>query len=905
MNTCTHLRTNGSPDPLGIDDNSFRLTWRLPEDAAYSQIDRVQVRCAWAADQLESGNDLLWDSGEISPDSPNALPYEGPDLAPGTRVYWSVRVWAKDAEAPSPWAQPAFWETGLGHEEANWSGSKWIAHVVQSPRTPRLHCELFRRVFELPDKPIARARLYVATPGFFYAFCNGQPLNEMPCDPIPSQSDKRVYYRTFDVGDFLSAGTQVLGLRLASGFYSPAHPSVAHAFPVFRALLRVEFGDGPTLDLGTDDTWRATEDHIELTHFYNKGQGWGNEIWHLDREIAGWREADHDEERWDHATTVDAPSGILTGQPPVGHRLRGTLEPEKIEKLALNRVLVDFGQNITGRVRCRFTMRNARNTQVRLRHYDVWPRPNDFDQTDYWFAKSVAAQNAGVTVDWAPIYQLRNFRYVEVEFEGMEEDSLLFTAEAIGNLPPRTAEFECSEPSLNWIHETGLRTAEALTIFGVITDCAHREKDGWGAEGEANLNLIWDHYPVADFYQRFLQDCRDSQFDDGRIPYLIPYRRPKDSMCAGGPYYMGHPPQAAWHAYLYTGDERFLRENYEMGTRMIRFQTAQCEDGILKVFSFGVGEEKHGGEPRKPLFYLGDWLPPGGGAESFEDNQLFNTAYLIGITKRWQRIHETLQLQNNDADWMRERVTAWSRAFVDRFVDPETGVVGNGRQPAAVLTLTAGFLEPELDTKVYRQLKHRILQEDRAHFDTGPLATTRLLELLTQRGDVDLALTLLLQRDYPSLAHFRDQDLTVFPEEWDGFLEKYQTGHPAYPAGQGKSYCHTSFSGAVFWFLQALAGIRPDETAPGFRRVLLAPQFTLRLPWARGSMDAPQGRIESAWQWITPGRLQWQVTLPNGTEGRIVLPPGYQNVDCEDTLSPGRHAITLHYAPPSDPTPFP
>ena len=87
---CEHLR-----NPLGIDNPTPRLKWRLddPRQGARQTAYRVVVGTDSAA--VARGKGDVWDSGR-RPTPDMLLTYDGPALQPLTRYYWQVRVWDKD-----------------------------------------------------------------------------------------------------------------------------------------------------------------------------------------------------------------------------------------------------------------------------------------------------------------------------------------------------------------------------------------------------------------------------------------------------------------------------------------------------------------------------------------------------------------------------------------------------------------------------------------------------------------------------------------------------------------------------------------------------------------------------------------------------------------------------------------
>ena len=55
----------------------------------------------------------------------------------------------------------------------------------------------------------------------------------------------------------------------------------------------------------------------------------------------------------------------------------------------------------------------------------------------------------------------------------------------------------------------------------------------------------------------------------------------------------------------------------------------------------------------------------------------------------------------------------------------------------------------------------------------------------------------------------------------------------------------------------------PVESAPGFTKVRICPQFIRALGFVRGYLDTVKGRIEAEWK-ATDGGFTYTVTLPEG-----------------------------------------
>ena len=119
--TVSGLRCDLTENPLGIDNQTPALSWKLAsnERGVLQQTYRIQV--AESEEKLASG-DYVWDSGvQTSEDSAN-VPYSGPAMTSGTRYFWQVTVTDNKGNTATS-TETAYWEMGLLSEsdwEANW-----------------------------------------------------------------------------------------------------------------------------------------------------------------------------------------------------------------------------------------------------------------------------------------------------------------------------------------------------------------------------------------------------------------------------------------------------------------------------------------------------------------------------------------------------------------------------------------------------------------------------------------------------------------------------------------------------------------------------------------------------------------------------------------------------------------
>ncbi|MDR1011669.1 MAG: family 78 glycoside hydrolase catalytic domain, partial [Opitutaceae bacterium] len=112
--TVDTLRCENLDNPLGIDAENPRLSWRLHSPERGEIQTACEILAATTAERLARDQADLWNSGRItSPETLN-IPYGGRPLATSQQVFWKVRVWSNDPAArPSPWSATATFTMGV------------------------------------------------------------------------------------------------------------------------------------------------------------------------------------------------------------------------------------------------------------------------------------------------------------------------------------------------------------------------------------------------------------------------------------------------------------------------------------------------------------------------------------------------------------------------------------------------------------------------------------------------------------------------------------------------------------------------------------------------------------------------------------------------------------------------
>jgi len=188
----------------------------------------------------------------------------------------------------------------------------------------------------------------------------------------------------------------------------------------------------------------------------------------------------------------------------------------------------------------------------------------------------------------------------------------------------------------------------------------------------------------------------------------------------------------------------------------------------------------------------------------------------------------------------------------------------NGCHTAQALSISFGLVPEQYFPRVIGYLCRSIAGRQK-RITSGYAGTKWVVDTLNKDGRENVLWDRVMSTDYPSWAYMLHDDKTTIPEGWDG-------------AG---SQCHTTLGAAIDeWFYWGLAGIRPDESGPGYAKIIIKPYLPADLPWARASIRTARGVISSGWtQDDTSAVLE--LTVPPNSTATVHIPIPQADSICE------------------------
>jgi alpha-L-rhamnosidase len=817
------LRCEFLRDPVAIGVARPRLSWTISSDL------RTESQTAYQIQVRREGR-TVWDSGRVESDRSDNVQYAGEPLASGAAYQWKVRVWDQQG-TPTDWSDSSTWTMGLLKPE-DWK-AKWIipSSKDKPPDEPYL-----RRLFTLdaaPQSAIARVNVM----GWFELYVNGVKVGQDVISPAVTDYSKRSLYLTYDLKPCLLKGPNCIGLWTSRGWYWPGRRGVKYDQPIARVQLDM-IVDGKPRMIGTDASWRCKTSGRSILGQWSWENSGGEQV-DARLDEPAWSSPRFPASDWAAVNEVPAPPVPAEAQQTPVDRVIKTIPAVSCTDLGGGLYALDFGTNLAGWLSLRLPRLQA--GQVLAIHYsDTSASRNDFETHNQQDRFISAGKNGEVFADK---FNYHGFRYATIEGLPSAPHARDAQALAIGADWEPGGSFQCSNPLINRMHEVDLWTLRSLSQGGYLSDCPHRERLGYGGDGQVSIESCVSNFWMPAFYEKWTRDWRDVQDPmTGYIPHTAP-----QGEGGGGPPWGAGLQALAWRLNLYYDDRPALQQNYQACRRYVEWIESHAQDGIVRAY---------GGQWN----FIGDWVPPGplnGGRWNFPPRtaaECFNNCYLVYLLDQLAQMAAAIgfpdqaKVYQDQAESMRPRIQA-------AFYDAGKHFYAVDGQAYQLMALLARVTPPNLRGDVTKRLQDAILVKDQGHLDTGMLGTYFLIQYLQETGRNDLLWTIVAQTTYPGWGYMLDHGATTWWEQWNG----------------GPSRIHACFNSLDGWFYQGLAGIRPDPAAPGFKKIIIKPAVVGDLTWVRAHYDSLHGRIVSQWE-CKDDRLSMHVVIPANTTATIYVP---------------------------------
>ncbi len=741
--------------------------------------------------------------------------------------------------------------------QAEWIGAPWegddFIPEAEHP-TPE-----FAKTISLDSRPES-ATMYICGLGMFEAAINGErvgedyyvPNNTMYGHRQPGYmfnikvtdehfKNYRVMYLAYDVTGLLKKGENAIGVTLGNGWYAGWRKGNVSPFGTPRLLCQIEIKmkDGSTRTVCSDTSWQVCKSPILYNNIYS-GEAY-------DARLEACKE-------WQPAVVRKAPEGALELQQGLADRIMEVLEPKSITRQEDGSYEVDFGDYITGRVHL-YGIKAPEGTEIELLHpIDPEDSGNNWVKRSWNGDYKYICKGSG-SESYAPSFNWYTFRKVVVKGWPGELKAKNLRAEAIYTDIRTTGRFECSNPLINRVNHLFWRTQTDNMHMGVASDCPHREKGAYTGDGQVACVAVMENFDADKFYRKWLRDMSDCQDTlSGYVPNTAPFH----PGCGGGVAWGAAINIIPWEHYRHYADKSVLEEHYDAMQKQLAFMESwRTEEGIMNM------QMPRGAEKPQYWLNLGDWCP----AYDLPEDRLVHT-YFLWKCARFMACSASVLGKTDDAaryDALARDVRA---AFHKVFYNPETASYGDNNG-SNVFALHMGVPE-ENKAAVVESLRKEI-EANGGHINTGIFGTQIFFDVLCDNGLSELAYSVMTQKECPGYGWWVEQGADTMWEYWDG----------------KKSRNHPMFGGGLTWLYTRVAGLRIDDSEPGYKHMIVRPTPMGDLSWASYETETPQGKASVRWD-IRGGKFMLKVIVPEGSHATVYLPGSNEGIEA----GPGKHRFT-------------
>ncbi len=853
------LRTEYKVNPIGLETLRPRLFWKLASQNTNVLQSAYQIKAASTISELKSEKDLLWNSDKVNSDKSIQVAYKGKALSSGQKVYWQVRIWDNKGNV-SGWSEVASFEMGLLNI-SDWKAS-WIEPDINEDETKPYPSPLLRKEIAL-NKEVKLARIYATCHGLYQINLNGKKVGDEFFTPGWTSYHSNLQYQVYDVTSQLQKGENAIGVILGDGWYRgplvwQGNKNLYGKKSGLLFQMEVTFTDGSKETIVSDNSWKASTGAILKSEIYD------GELYEARLEEEGWDKPSFDDSKWNNCIEKEYDNSILTAS--VGVPVRITQELKPIQKIITPKgeLVFDFGQNMVGWVN--FKLQGEKGSKITIQHAEVLDQEGNFyidnlrvaQQKDQYIFKGKGVE------EFQPHFTFHGFRYIKISDYKGEVTLNDITGKVIHSDMDPIGDFECSDTLVNRLQKNiqwGLRG----NFLDVPTDCPQRdERLGWTGDAQVFASTACFNMNAAPFYTKWMKDFIVDQKADGSVPWVVPnvVENGGGTGWSDGFGATGWADAAViipWTVYQSYGDTRILENQYESMKAWEEYMIKHSGDRY--IFDYG--------------FHFGDWLafaeymsykynaPDYGFAGAHTDKDLIATAYYYYTTGLMQKI-ATILGKDEDAKRYESIRPKIKGAFKKEYVTA-TGRLSSNTQTAYILALSFGIMPDEFKETAAQRLADNI--NELGHLTTGFLGTPLICQALSDNGYPDIAYMLLFNKRYPSWLYPVTMGATTIWERWDGIK----------PDGSFQdvgmnSFNHYAYGAVGNWLYTQVAGIQIDPENPGYKHVVIKPQLSEELTYAKAQVESLYGEISSHWQTQEDGALMMNVTIPSNTTASVYVP---------------------------------
>lgn len=868
--------------PVGIDSTCPRFCWKLENNIDSNVMQQAYQIIISTVDSV-----VVCDTGKCVSQRSIEIIAEGFEAKPKTRYEVKIKVW----DSINNYAEnKTYFETGFLNEK--WKASWYEPVQVPTESSADFDGEMDFEIGQHSDpnrdykefqpvqyiripftvgKQVESARIYMTTHGVYKLQVNGYLADEREFAPDNTAYQKFLQYQTYDITSNLTKGRNVIGIRIADGWWCGRIGATGDSCQYGNKLglliqTEILYTDGTKEILTGKNGVSATGPLIFSDIFVG-------EKYDATKELSGWEFPDYDDKEWKSLNKAEYSFDNLFGQYGEPVRVVRELRPLQIIHTPAGETVLDVGQVLAGKIEWTVTAEAGR--LIKFEHSEVLDKEGNFynnilgankDQTDIYITKEG-------TQTHTPAFTYHGFRYVKITGWPGEPELKDFRVYALSSYMDEIGSFETSDPQLNQLQKN-IVWSQISNTLSIPTDCPQRERAGWTGDIMAFAPTMCFNRESNAFLTRWMQSVRADQLPNGAVPDVVPYMKAyqgvnklfgTDTSCGWGDAVI-IVPLAVYRAY---GDTKILEQNYEAMIKWMNYIYDRTQNHHPDDYA---AWDKTRQERSKYLwntdFHFGDWLVPSmvlgnpdGGAmmdTAFATKDIVAPAYYAFSARSMKAVAEALG-KKEDAAYYQELYEKIREAFIEEYVSAE-GLIEPDLQGIYVIALKNGLVTDELRPKMVLHLCE-LIEKNGNCLDTGFLSVLFLMDVLCENGCRDYAYKLLYQKKCPSWLYEVEHGATTMWESWGAVLEDGTVST--------YSYNHYAFGCIGEWLYREIGGLQALE--PGYKKIRFAPDLKCGLESAGVSEITPYGKAMIHWK-LNQNRAEVKVEVPVNTTAEIALP---------------------------------
>lgn len=832
-------------NPIGI-DKSPQFSWVIESDKRNVVQKGYQVQLS----ENEDFNSICFDSGKVEGENSAHIVLQNFIMKFTTKYYCRVKIF--DYIEESEWSEGTYFVTTI--DKSEWTAD-FITAEISDDYKKCSKGTYVRGDFELKKK-VKNAYAYVTALGLYNFYLNGKKVGNDELTPGWTSYNRNLLYQSYEVTKYLEKGTNCSGAILGAGWFkgvmglTKARNNYGEK-SAFSMELVVYYEDDTKESFFTNSKWIGTDAPVVFSEIYD------GETYDASFEVEDWSTNKlNNKEKWKNVDIVDYDKSVIKAQSGSKVQVVEEISCKKFIVTPKGEKVLDFGQNLTGRVKFKAT--GKKGDVVELRCFEVLDKDGNVYLDNMREAKTTIKYifNKDETINFNPIFTYMGFQYVMVVLYPNEIKEGNFVAQVMHSEMERVGEISTSNPLLNQLHHNFLWGLKG-NFVDVPTDCPQRdERLGWTGDAQIFCRTAMYLTNSYTFYKKWLVDVAVDQTKDGGVAHVVPNieegKTDDNWLLSQGEHSASAWADVAvimpWTMYQMYGDIEILKRQYSSMKLWIDFMDNHSNDYIWNY-----------------KLQFGDWVALDAEEGSYfgaTPNDLTCTAYFAYSTGLFAKIAKVL---GNTEDF--EKYSNLNKNIVDKFQKTffdDKGVMTAQTQTAHIIALYFELTPKKFVKTAVENLKN-LLNKEKGHLVTGFVGTPYFCHALSQNGGLKEAYDLLLKEDFPSWLYQVKMGATTIWEHWDG-LKPDGTMWSA----DMNSFNHYAYGAIGEWFYRVMLGLELDENKAGFKHSIVYPRIGGNLEFVEGYHKSNYGEHKIHWK-IKENEVHLKVFIPHNTTATIKL----------------------------------